>query len=158
MLSKDYYITEFVKEIYSKHLFNSYGIKCGDGYTTSISDPLEKLLNIRLLTSGYNPAFLAMLQLPDATLNVVSKAPDQVIINKTFITNKISSGSSSFEFTQNVPSTVWIITHNLGFNPAGILVLDAFGNQVEAIPTYTKNNTTLRLEFSSPVSGTAFLS
>jgi hypothetical protein len=60
--------------------------------------------------------------------------------------------------TQNTPGTVWVITHTLGYNPAGIVVLssgyqlDGFGIQ------YLQDGSSLRLSFDLSVSGVAYLS
>jgi hypothetical protein len=60
---------------------------------------------------------------------------------------------------QNVPSTVWIIEHRLGFDPAGILVVDADGFQLDGFGVqYLVPGQLLRLSFDISVAGVAYLS
>lgn len=67
------------------------------------------------------------------------------------------SGGQSYFHVQDTPSTVWLIGHGLGFNPAGIVVRDlsnnAFYPDVEYIDIFT-----VRLTFGVSVRGTAHLS
>jgi hypothetical protein len=64
-----------------------------------------------------------------------------------------------YTHTQSTPGTVWVINHELGFNPAGIVVtsvdgfmLDGFGVQ------YLTTGESLRLSFDLSVAGVAQLS
>ena len=60
-------------------------------------------------------------------------------------------------FVQDSPSTVWLIGHGLGFQPAAISVRDTDGNiyfpNVEYVDLFT-----VRLTFGDSVRGTAYLS
>jgi hypothetical protein len=66
--------------------------------------------------------------------------------------------TTSYAYTQTVPGTVWTITHNLGFDPAGVLVfidgfaVDEYGVQI-LVP-----GVSLRLSFDNSVVGVANLS
>lgn len=65
---------------------------------------------------------------------------------------------TSFEYTQDcaTPSDEWFITHNLDLVP-NVWVEDCSGNDI--IPTIeVVDNNTIKLKFSQPVSGKAFLS
>lgn len=65
---------------------------------------------------------------------------------------------TAYTHTQTVPATVWTITHELGYDPAGVLVLsdgylmDDFGVQ------YLVPGTSLRLSFDISLAGVAYLS
>lgn len=67
------------------------------------------------------------------------------------------AGGQSYFHVQDSPSTVWLIGHGLGFNPAGIVVRDlsddAFYPDVEYVDIFT-----VRLTFGVSVRGTAHLS
>lgn len=57
---------------------------------------------------------------------------------------------------QTSTSTLWEVTHNMGFNPS-VTVKDNYGNLIEGYVAYTSNSS-LTIEFSSAVSGYAYLS
>ena len=69
-----------------------------------------------------------------------------------------TSPRPGFQFTQGELSTVWDIVHDLGFDPAGILVVDPDGNLWEPIAIYIEPGVRVRLTFGSSVRGTAYLS
>ena len=61
--------------------------------------------------------------------------------------------------TQVIPATVWTITHNLGFDPAGIVVIDNEGFMRDGFAVqYLDLGVTLRLSFDISLAGTARLS
>jgi hypothetical protein len=57
---------------------------------------------------------------------------------------------------QSSPSSIWNISHNLGFIP-NITVVNSFEEVVEGSYEYTSENT-IRLTFDGPFSGKAYLS
>lgn len=61
----------------------------------------------------------------------------------------------SHTFYQTTPSSEWIITHNLGFNPS-ITVVDLSGNVVEGDYRYINGGITAT--FSEAITGAAYLS
>jgi hypothetical protein len=62
-------------------------------------------------------------------------------------------------FEQPVPSTVWVIDHQLGFDPAGIVVVDADGFTLDGVGVqYLTPGQTLRLSMDIAVAGVAYLS
>lgn len=66
-------------------------------------------------------------------------------------------GNGAYE--QNTPSTVWHVEHGLGFDPAGVLVVDADGFQLDGFGVqYLLPGQTLRLSFDISVAGVAYLS
>ncbi len=62
-------------------------------------------------------------------------------------------------FAQTTPSTVWVIDHFLGFDPAGVLVVDADGFALDGVGVqYLIPGQTLRLTFDIAFAGVAYLS
>lgn len=65
---------------------------------------------------------------------------------------------AAFSHTQSTPATVWTITHDLGYNPGGLVVvadgfiMDDFGIQ------YLTAGESLRLTFDVALAGVAYLS
>jgi hypothetical protein len=73
------------------------------------------------------------------------------------VTNLYYSPSRvAYVFNQNVASSSWTITHNLGFYP-NLTVQDSGGSIVEGEITYTNSNS-LTVTFQASFSGTAYLS
>lgn len=70
------------------------------------------------------------------------------------------SGGTGYEHIQSTPATVWgPIVHDLGYDPAGITVEDASGEDLEgATVQYLVAGSSLRLSFDITVSGRARLS
>jgi hypothetical protein len=64
--------------------------------------------------------------------------------------------NSSFIFTQETPSLMWIITHNMGRVPA-VFVEDNLGNDISGVIEIIDSNS-LRILFSSALAGKAYLS
>lgn len=60
-----------------------------------------------------------------------------------------------FRYDQISPSTVWSITHNLGFHPS-VTVVDSAGTEVIGVTTYLSDNE-LEINFSAAMAGTAYL-
>jgi hypothetical protein len=66
------------------------------------------------------------------------------------------SGGQSV-FVQSSAASVWTINHNLGYRPAGVMVMDSGGTEVEGLVSYPDLNTVV-ITFSAPFAGTAYLS
>jgi len=62
----------------------------------------------------------------------------------------------SFTYEQQSNSTIWNITHNLGFRPA-VTVIDYGQNNIECDINHVNENS-LTLTFSDAISGHAYLS
>lgn len=97
-----------------------------------------------------------------ATLQDISDAIQGAALGST---DDLSEGVTNLYFTtarvsyihtQGVASSSWTITHNLGFHP-NVTVVDSAGNIVEGELSYT-NTASLTATFSTPFSGTAYLS
>lgn len=68
----------------------------------------------------------------------------------------------AYRHIQAVPSAVWTITHNLGFNPGGVVAVDTSGDRHEGLVEYLDTDS-LRISFfaaGAPASfaGEAYLS
>lgn len=72
----------------------------------------------------------------------------------------VGSGASglSYTHTQTVAATTWTITHNLGYNPAGIVISDQAGSEVTPDNIDYPNTSTVVVSFLAPQAGTARLS
>ena len=87
------------------------------------------------------------IEIPDIT-TVVEPAP--------IVINELPFPSVAFAYTQQTPSSSWIIKHNLNFHP-NVTVVDSAGTIVEGEIQYTDMNN-LTLTFASAFSGNAYLS
>lgn len=63
----------------------------------------------------------------------------------------------SYTHNQSDPEIIWIVNHNLGFRPGGVLVTDSGGNEVEGIVSHIDANT-LTITFLAAFGGFAYLS
>lgn len=66
-------------------------------------------------------------------------------------------GASAYVHTQENPDTVWTITHNLGYRPAGVFVEDTAGANVEGDIDYVSADQ-LTVTFSAGFAGVCYLS
>lgn len=64
--------------------------------------------------------------------------------------------NSSFEFTQQTPSTLWTIVHGMGLKP-NVKIEDLDGNDIVGVINYLDNNS-LTITFNQAVAGRAYLS
>jgi len=78
-------------------------------------------------------------------------------INLNPIINIDNTAVDKFVFTQEEPSTVWLIKHDLEFVPGNELITDLNGNEIDGITRVVDINT-IQVEFSEPVAGYAYLS
>lgn len=63
----------------------------------------------------------------------------------------------AYSHLQEVASTTWTITHNLGYYPGGIVVQDSDGNVIESDISYIDLNT-VQLTHAAPIGGSAKVS
>lgn len=69
------------------------------------------------------------------------------------------AASSGYLHFQTVPATVWQIPHQLGYDPAGIVVIDVDGYTIDdGGVQYMTAGQSLRLSFDLAIAGTAYLS
>lgn len=63
----------------------------------------------------------------------------------------------AYSHLQEVASTTWTITHNLGYYPGGIVAQDSDGNVIESDIAYVDLNT-VQLIHAAPIGGSAKVS
>jgi hypothetical protein len=66
------------------------------------------------------------------------------------------NNGTAFQFSQGTPLATWIINHNLGYIP-NVWEKDLAGNNIEGTLEVVDNNN-IKIHFSSPVAGVAYLS
>lgn len=84
------------------------------------------------------------------TEEIIDIISDNVIIRTLGI-------PSYYTHTQSTPSDIWIVNHNLGYRPGGIMVIDSSDREVIGSVNYININT-LTISFVGGFSGTAYIS
>lgn len=65
--------------------------------------------------------------------------------------------ASTYEHTQSVSASSWLITHNLGYNP-NIFLLDAAGVNINGQISFPTGGVLARVLFNSNITGSGFCS
>jgi hypothetical protein len=71
------------------------------------------------------------------------------------ITKSAGAVDLSYTYEQIAPSTVWAINHNMGKFPS-VTIVDSAGTEVIGEVSY-QDKSNLKISFSAPFSGTAYL-
>ena len=79
------------------------------------------------------------------------------VLNVNPIINIDRRRIGDFTFEQLTPSNTWTILHNLGFIPGNELTTNLNGAEIEGV-TEVVNVNTIKITFSEPVAGYAYLS
>lgn len=79
----------------------------------------------------------------------------ELVGNKTLGDLGIEGNDKTYTYKQNVPSSIWQITHNLDKYPS-VTIVDSAGSVVVGDIEYISTST-LRVTFSSAFAGTAYL-
>jgi hypothetical protein len=74
---------------------------------------------------------------------------------QTGATGPAGTGAATYIWTQNTPSTVWTITHNMGNYPA-VYTEDSAQGEIIGDVSYPDTNTVV-VSFSTPEAGLAYL-
>jgi hypothetical protein len=91
-------------------------------------------------------------------VNVPNPTAPQDVATKAYVDGiSLTGGVPSFQYSQNIASAVWTITHNLPFYP-NVSVVDSAGTQIFPGTVQYPNATQVVLTFSSAVGGFAYLS
>lgn len=69
----------------------------------------------------------------------------------------VGESGGSYVHTQAVPSASWTVTHNLGYYPGGVSVIDSAGTKVYGDVTFVTENS-LVVTFNAAFSGKAYIS
>lgn len=88
----------------------------------------------------------------DVTITSAS-AQQGLVYNGSAWVNK----ATTFTHTQSSASASWTVTHNLGYRPGGVAIVDSGENVVSGDILHSSNNE-LVLNFSSAFSGKAYIS
>lgn len=86
---------------------------------------------------------------------------DQALIDRIEALEMLGGGggSGSYRHVQTLAATVWDVTHSLGYDPAGIRLIDHLGiERDEFAVQYMSAGSTLRLTHDLPLRGFAVLS
>lgn len=89
------------------------------------------------------------------TIGITCAEANGDLVHENFYTFSYTDSDKAFVFNQGVPSTEWVITHNLQKQPS-VTVVDSSGNLVMGSLTYNSENQ-LTLNFSRTVTGKAYL-
>lgn len=65
--------------------------------------------------------------------------------------------AEAYTYIQSTANAVWVITHDLGYEPGGVRVVDTTGAEIIGAVSYPSVNV-VRVDFSYPVAGVAYLS
>ena len=98
------------------------------------------ILTIGTVTSG------------ELAVSLTGTSPTQTL-NFTFPVGEVTY----YQHTQSSASATWTITHNLGYYPAGVAVVDSGGSTCLGDVTYLSVNA-LMVNFAAAFSGSAYLS
>ncbi|MBM4179638.1 MAG: hypothetical protein FJ211_09970 [Ignavibacteria bacterium] len=94
---------------------------------------------------------------------VVKASPKTLIVAKPVETIVVSSpsaipaSSSAYTHNQATASSSWTITHNLGYFPGGVSVVDSAGTKVYGDVTFVSENQIV-VNFNSAFGGKAYIS
>ena len=84
------------------------------------------------------------------TVRPSASAEDTKYPSEKAVANAMATAGSSVTFVQSSASTVWVITHNLGYFPC-ITVTDSSGQEIGGVRVHTDNE--LTITFSSALTG-----
>jgi hypothetical protein len=150
---------------YSDFLGKRYGVKiCSNVKDKTIALIRKEMLDWQRIVGAVATANIGFAEgsyiLQSNSVLEVPVSGDGSVINVNMggciINLKVTSKSDNYVYVQSEANTIWTITHNLGYNPL-VRTEDGSGNDIEGIINYLGLNA-LTIEFSTPVSGTAYLS
>lgn len=86
------------------------------------------------------------------------KGVDAVNLDELVTLSQLNSqGTNNYTHVQSISSTTWLITHNLGKYPSGVMVVDSAGSEVSGLVTMINTNE-IKIEFNAPFTGKAYIS
>jgi hypothetical protein len=84
---------------------------------------------------------------------------DEAVPGNGQVTPRELVTATRYTHTQNIASAVWTIDHTLGYKPAGVAVVESTGDPIFGAVEYPSPvDTTVKITFTSPCSGVAYLS
>jgi hypothetical protein len=162
--NKDRYIENFADSVYNEYRRLNYGIKsCRPGRKLYLDEIRSDLVGYYDLGDGFtcpdNCSCSSCSSAPYATscsggLSYTAGASCQSSCQINTTVNNVFG--TSFVWTQSDESSVWTINHNLGYVP-NIFTEDEDGVDILGVVNILNVNT-VRITFSAPISGKAYLS
>jgi len=156
---------QFAANIYSDFLGKRYGVKtCSNIKDKTISLIRKEMLDWEKIVNAPCDSSLGFadgsyVYSAGGTLEVPISGEDNVIsvnVGGCVIKLKVTNKPDNYVYKQETAASAWVVNHNLNYNPV-IRTEDSLGNDIEGTITYNSLNT-LTIEFSTAVSGTAYLS
>ena len=103
------------------------------------------------------------------TVLVVTESPTNLVVDETMYNLVVTApgpqgapglGAHNLDTSvvQQIADTTWPVAHNLGYNPAGIVIQDHLGSTIEYDTLVYDDPNHLTLTFSAAISGTVWLS
>lgn len=176
-------VSSYANTIFSLFKKTRYGIQCGSmsdlllkkalkdvvQWQDKLEGDISNMVEITLIsdlpqlspTTAFTIGGLQQRNTTKVQLKYILNQNTEVIIDsdgcQTDVT--IIPGSDDYMFTQDTPSTIWIIQHNLGFHP-NVRIEDFAGANMHGVIADDPSNpgNRLTITFSLPVSGKAYLS
>jgi hypothetical protein len=140
--------SELTERVNTKYIRDFYGIRSPKrDYELDIVRRLRR--SIDLIKSQYACDC-------DSELVEIEYLPEAGRSNITNVYNFCQTGGKTFVFTQSFASSVWVITHDLGYYP-NVTTEDHIGADIEGVVTYVSENE-LTITFSTDFIGKAYLS
>lgn len=103
------------------------------------------------ISSGSSGSSLVIDDSQTSTTKLYSSSKIQALIDA------VQTSQRAFTHVQTFAAATWNITHNLGFIPGGVRVIDSTNQEVEG-NVVSITTTTAQIEFGAPMTGTAYLS
>ena len=157
--------SQYASNVYAEFLSRRYGVKSCAKQRDFISASIRKQMLDWQLVAGVkcdvNIGFAdGSIVLPSSgILEIPVEGTDGLIhvnMGGCEIKLKVTSRPDNYAHVQSIPSTNWVIKHNLGYHPV-VRTEDAMGVDMEGVITEDSVNQ-LTITFSQPVIGTAYLS
>lgn len=157
--------SQYASNVYAEFLSRRYGVKSCAKQRDFISASIRKQMLDWQLVAGVkcdvNIGFAdGSIVLPSSgILEIPVEGTDGLIhvnMGGCEIKLKVTSRPDNYAHVQSIPSTNWVIKHNLGYNPV-VRTENAMGVDMEGVITHDTVNQ-LTITFSQPVTGTAYLS
>lgn len=157
--------SQFASNVYAHFLNKRFGVKTCAPLKDFVSATIRKQMLDWQLIAGVpcdvNIGFAdGSIVLPSSgVLEIPVEGTDGLIhvnMGGCEIKLKVTSRPDNYAHVQSIPSTNWVIKHNLGYNPV-VRTENALGVDMEGVITHDTVNQ-LTITFSQPVTGTAYLS
>lgn len=136
----------FCKNIYNKFVNDIYGIN-----SAFCKDKITENYLLSKITSLYESTIIKGI-VEDVDIDSKKLQP----INISYVTNNITNigRTQHYKHTQTISSTIWVIFHNLGFNPV-VTAYNSSGDEIEGTTEILAENASIKIIFNHPQTGIA---